>query len=152
VRVFNVFGEDWEYEHERPGRVFKDTPMRPRLGAEQLGASLYEVPPRTAFWPYHFHHGNEELLIVLAGTPTLREPVGERTLEPGDCVLFSRGPDGSHTLRNDSGEPARFVMFSTLIWPEIVTYPDSGKVGPRSEWTRLNFKEETAVDYWEGED
>ena len=153
MELFNVFdNEDWEYEYERPGRSFKDTPIGPRLGAELLGASLYEVAPGLGFWPYHFHHSNEELLIVLAGTPTLRAPDGERTLEPGDCVLFPRGPEGAHTLRNDSDEPARFLIFSTLLSPEIITYPDSGKIGARSEWTRGNFVEESAVDYWEGED
>ena len=151
VATFNVFADDWEYEFDRPGRSFRDTPIAPRLGAELLGASLYELPPGERLWPYHFHHGNEELLVVLAGTPTLREPGGERPLEPGDCVLFPRGPDGAHALRNETGEPARFLIFSTLLAPEIVTYPDSGKVGARSEWTRGNFLEQSSVDYWEGE-
>lgn len=152
MEVFNVFAEDWEYEFERPGRSFKDTPLADRLGEGLLGASLYEIAPREGFWPYHYHHANEELLVVLAGTPTLRVPEGERRLQPGDCVLFPCGPDGAHTLRNDSDEAARLLIFSTVISPEVVTYPDSGKVGARSEWMRLNFKEESAVDYWEGED
>lgn len=149
MESFNVSGDDWEFE--RPGRRFKDTPIGPRLGAELLGGSLYELEPGQRAWPYHWHHGNEELLVVLTGRPTLRGPDGERTLEPGESVLFPRGPEGANALRNDGDEPTRFLIFSTLISPEIVTYPDSGKIGARSPWARSNFPEESAVDYWEGE-
>lgn len=151
MRVFNVFGDDWETEVERPGGRFKDTPIGPRVGAERLGASLYELGPGERGWPYHWHHGNEELLIVLRGRPTLRSPDGERELEPGDCVLFPRGPEGAHTVRNDGDEPARFLVFSTLIAPEMVNYPDSGKLGARSRFGKGLFRDESTVDYWEGE-
>jgi uncharacterized cupin superfamily protein len=151
VETFNVFGDDWDTEVERPGGRFGDTPIGPRLGAELLGASLYELPPGGKGWPYHWHHGNEELLVVVAGTPTLRAPAGERALEPGDCVLFLRGPEGAHTLRNDTESPARFLVFSTRVSPEMVTYPDSGKLAAGSRFGRGIFREETAVDYWAGE-
>jgi uncharacterized cupin superfamily protein len=149
---FNVFGGDWEIEYTQGGRRFKDTPIGPKVGGELLGASLYELEPNDRFWPYHFHHANEELLVVLRGTPTLRGPAGERALEPGDCVHFPRGPEGGHTLSNTGEEPARFLIFSTLLSPEIVSYPDSGKIGARSQWTRINVREESGVDYWEGEE
>lgn len=35
------------------------------------------------------------MLVVVAGTPTLRAPEGERELATGDCVLFPDGPDGA---------------------------------------------------------
>ena len=85
MEVFNVFGDEWNDEAvERPGGdTFKDGWIGDRLGSELLGGSLYEVPPHSRAWPYHYHHGNEELLIVVAGTPTVRTPNGERVLEPG---------------------------------------------------------------------
>ena len=45
--------------------------------APQLGASLYELGPGNSN-VYHFHHGSEELLIVLRGRLTLRSQKGER--------------------------------------------------------------------------
>ena len=36
--------------------------------------------PRSPIWPYHYHHGVEEWLYVLAGAPVLREPAGERPM------------------------------------------------------------------------
>jgi uncharacterized cupin superfamily protein len=55
-----------------------------RLGARRIGASVYRAEPGVPIWPYHYHHGIEEWLYVVSGTPVLREPAGERTLEPGD--------------------------------------------------------------------
>ena len=150
--VYNVFGEEWNEEHERPdGGRFKDAWIGACLGSELLGGSMYEVPPNGRAWPYHYHHGNEELLIVIAGRPTVRTPEGERVLEPGDCVLFPRGPDGAHNFRNESDEPARVLMMSTVFWPEVVNYPDSGKVSAGSKFWRGRFFEETTVEYWERE-
>ena len=125
--------------------------VRPRLEARRIGASVYQAEAGVPIWPYHYHHGNEELLIVVAGTPTVRTPDGERVLEPGDCLLFPRGPDGGHTFWNDSDEPTRVLMMSTRFWPEIVNYPDSGKLGASSPFGRGRYLVGTEVEYWEGE-
>lgn len=153
MEIFNLYGDEWSDEAvERPGGTFKDAWIGARLGSELLGGSMYELPPHGKGWPYHYHHGNEELLIVVAGTPTVRTPDGERVLEPGDVVLFPRGPDGAHTFRNDSDEPIRVLMMSTTFWPEVVNYPDSKKVSAGSNFWRGRFLEETTVEYWEREE
>jgi uncharacterized cupin superfamily protein len=72
---------------------------------------------------------------VIAGTPTLRTPEGERVLAPWDIAWFHRGPAGAHGLRNDTGEPARVVFFSTVSDPEVAVYPDSGRVGVIAGYT-----------------
>jgi uncharacterized cupin superfamily protein len=72
-----------------------------------LGASVYELGPGN-FAVYHYHHGAEELLVVLRGRPTLRTPDGERVLAEGEAVHFPTGPDGAHAVRNDTDEPVRF--------------------------------------------
>lgn len=117
-----------------------------------LGASVYELAPGEKSFPYHFHNANEELLVVLDGEPTLRSPEGERTLSAGDTVFFQRGPAGAHQFRNDGERPARVLMASTLVAPEVVDYPDSGKAGVGGGTTeRAIFRRADAVDYWEGE-
>jgi uncharacterized cupin superfamily protein len=78
--------------------------------------------------PLHIHHAMEELVIVIAGTPTLRTLDGEHELAPGDVVAFPRGRRGAHTLENRSDAPARYVMLSTRGVPEIVEYPELGTV------------------------
>jgi uncharacterized cupin superfamily protein len=62
-----------------------------RLGGELLDATLYECPPGNHVWPHHLHHANEEMLLVLEGTPTVRTPHGECPLERGEVV---RSPSG----------------------------------------------------------
>jgi uncharacterized cupin superfamily protein len=97
-----------------------------------LGASVYEFG-RGNFMIFHFHHGSEELLIVLRGTPTLRTFDGERVLEEGEVVHFPPGPSGAHELRNDTDEPVRFVVAGTRVSPEVVEYPDLNQATGQSK-------------------
>ena len=127
--MVNVFDDDWDSEQSQPGYTWKRMRLGRRLGGELLGASVYDLPPGERTWPYHLHHGNEELLLVLEGTPTLRSPDGERELSPGEAVLFRRGPAGAHQVRNASDRPTRVLIVSTMVAPEIGEYPDSGKFG-----------------------
>jgi uncharacterized cupin superfamily protein len=156
----NVFADDWDTEQSQPGYSWKRMRLGRRLGGELLGASVYELPPGQAAWPYHLHHANEELLLVLDGTPTLRTPQGERTLAPGDAALFLRGPDGAHQVINRSERSARILVVSTMIAPEIGEYPDSGKIGLfagaapggiATERSLEGFLRPEWVEYWEGE-
>ena len=72
---------------------------------------------------------------------TLRAPGGERQLGPWDTAWFVTGERGAHALRNDGGEPARFVMFSTLSDPEVTVYPDMDKVVAFAGWSRDDVPE-----------
>jgi uncharacterized cupin superfamily protein len=114
-----------------------------KIGGELIGCTLYEIEAGKQLWPYHFHWNNEEWLIVVAGTPTLRTPDGERELRAGDVVGFPEGEAGAHTLRG----PGRVAIFSTRRHGSV-TYPDSGKVGAGPPHDRLYFRREDAVDYW----
>jgi uncharacterized cupin superfamily protein len=127
----NVFDDEWGEQGEDwsgGGGVSK------RLvpgGGPFLGASVYELGPGN-FVVYHAHHGSDELVLVLRGRPTLRTPDGDAHLEPGDVVHFPPGPAGAHGMRNETDEPARFVMFGTRVSPEVVEYPDLRQVTAQS--------------------
>ncbi len=154
MKVFNLNGDQWDRAEERPGWRSKDAWVGSHIGAEILGGSMYELEAGDRLWPYHTHHANEEWLVVLRGRPTLRTPAGERELEEGDVVCFRRGKDGLHQVRNDSGKPIRVLMLSTRFEPDLVEYPDSGKVGARSlSGERLLMSRPGPVlDYWDGEE
>ena len=77
-----------------PGYRARMARFGPSIGAEQLGDSVYELDTGQSVCPYHYEYGIEEWLLVLAGTPTLRDPDGEHVLEPGDLVCFPEGPEG----------------------------------------------------------
>ena len=100
---------------------------RPPIGAEQIGASLYELGAGEQSFPYHFHHGIEEWLLVVYGTPTVRTPDGERVLRRGDVVCFPTGPAGAHQVRG----PGTVLILSAKRLARAVEYPDSGKLGAR---------------------
>ncbi len=105
----------------------------PRAGSGPLlGASLYELE-RGNFVIFHFHHGSEELLIVLRGRPTLRTLEGERQLDEGEVVHFATGRDGAHEIRNDTDETVRYVVAGIRVSPEIAEYPDLKQVTGQSK-------------------
>jgi uncharacterized cupin superfamily protein len=155
VPVFNLFGEqDWDETNDRPGYEHNAAVIGKRLGADLIGATLYEVPPGERTWPYHYELGCEEWLIAVSGRPTLRTAEGERELEPGDVAVFAEGPAGAHQVINRSDEPCRVVIFSSKSPLAIVHYPDSGKVGlwTQSDGYQGMLRNEPNLDYWEGED
>lgn len=127
---------------------------------EQLGCSRYELPPGNRAWPYHYHTGNEEAIYVLSGTGTLRLDGEEYGLESGDYVALPAGEESAHQVINPGDEPIEYLVFSTMDEPEVLGYPDSGKVGvmaggaPGGESERYlegYFPLESEVDYWDGE-
>ena len=97
-----------------------------RPGGATLAAALWELDPGASSGEYHFHHGSEEMVIVLRGRPSLRTPEGERELAEGETVHFARGPEGAHCLVNRSDAAARYVMLAAHPTPEVIEYPDSG--------------------------
>jgi uncharacterized cupin superfamily protein len=123
--VPNIWSDEWEHESAEEWAADRASRM-PR--GEKIGATLYELTPGGTSGLYHFHHGAEELLVVLRGRPTLREPGGERVLEEGDVVHFPVGPDGAHQLSNRTDEAVRYLMVSNRPSPEAVEYPDSGQL------------------------
>lgn len=127
-----------------------------QAGSERLGLSLWEVAPGEAAYPYHFHYAEEELVIVLQGRPSLRTSSGWRELAEGEVVAFLRGEAGGHQLVNRTNETVRFLALSTSGEPDIVSYPDSDKLGaferrPQGEGLRAMFRAGDAVDYYDGE-
>lgn len=148
----NLFGDQWEGGRDRPGWQWKHLPVGSKLGAEQIGASLYELAPGQTTFPYHWHQLEEEWLIVLDGEPTLRDPGGERKLVTGDCVVFRAGPEGAHSIRNDTDEPVRLLMLSCEAKAEICFYPDSGKVALFGKDLRKILDESAELDYFDREE
>jgi uncharacterized cupin superfamily protein len=156
----NLFDPHWDAAQDEPPFVWQRARIGRQAGSEKLGASLFEVLPGASTFPLHVHHANEELLIVLAGRPTLRTLEGERELAPGEVVACPPGRGGAHRLDNRADEPARILVVSTMLAPELNEYPDSGKAWahtyapgapPGAEAVELIARPEENLDYLEGE-
>jgi uncharacterized cupin superfamily protein len=152
----NINEPVFDEPREHPGFRALRARLSRQAGSERLGLSLWDLPPGQAAYPYHHHLGEEELIVVLAGRPSLRTPTGWRDLSEGEVVAFLRGEQGAHQLVNRTEESVRFLAFSTSGDPDIVVYPDSGKVGafqrlPDGGGLRAMFRSSDAVDYHDGE-
>jgi uncharacterized cupin superfamily protein len=134
----------------------------PLIGMQGLGCALHVVPAGKRAFPFHVHHANEELFYVLSGTGEYR--FGDKTypIKAGDLLAAPPGgPELAHQISNTGKEEMRYLGISTMIAPEVVEYPDSGKflVGsrpdpsgdPRKAGLRYIGRRDTTLDYWDGE-
>jgi uncharacterized cupin superfamily protein len=136
-------------------------PIGGRIGARLLGYNITVVPPGKRAVPLHNHHANEEMFFILQGSGELR--VGEErwSIRQGDFIASPPGgPEVAHQIVNTGSEEMRYLAVSTMITPETVEYPDSGKVALLSRQTapdgssrivRHIGRPETSIDYWDGE-
>lgn len=156
MQRINIASPQFEYDDEDPEGFRGGLARLGKLlggSAKESGISVYELPPGQAVCPYHYECGEEEWLLVLEGTPTLRHPDGSERLEPWDVVFFPKGPEGAHGIRNETEETARVLMFSTVVVPTATVYPDSDKVGiwTGDPETDVLVRRESGVDYFDGE-
>lgn len=154
MKRINIASPEFEYVDEDP-EGFRSGMARlgKALGAERTGVSVYEVPPGQSVCPYHYEIGEEEWLLVLEGTPTLRHSDGNDRLEPWDVVLFPRGPEGARGIGNETEETVRVLMFSDVVLPTATVYPDTDKLGiwTGDPDTDLLVRRESGVEYFDGE-
>ncbi len=154
MRRVNLFDAEVGFDDDDPpGYHAGYFRIGPAVGASMLGASLYELAAGESICPYHYEYSNEEWLLVVSGTPTLRHPEGEDELRAGDVVGFPVGPEGAHKVTNRGSEPSRVVIFSTRHEPSVAVYPDSDKIGvwPGDPRDNVLVRRESSVDYWDRE-
>ena len=136
-------------------------PVGAHLDAQMIGFNVTIVPPGKRAFPYHAHRGNEEMFFILEGEGSIRIDGETHTIRKGDFISLPPGKDSAHQIVNDSKAPLRYLAVSTLISPEVVEYPDSGKLGvivgkgggrpPAPDHIRHITRVADVVDYWEGE-
>ena len=118
-----------------------------RSASNALGASVWELQPGASQFVYHFHHGSEELLVVLRGRPTVRMHDGEHPLSEGDVVPFPAGPEGGHQVCNDGDEVARVLLVSAHANPDVAEYPETGKVATIVDGKHTYHRASDAVEH-----
>jgi uncharacterized cupin superfamily protein len=138
-------------------------PIATKIGAQKLGYNLTILPPGKRAFPRHSHRVNEEMFFIVDGVGEVQ--IGDKVypVRRGDVVACPPGgPETAHQLRNTSADTElKFLAISTRLSPEIAEYPDSGKFGLYAELPpgadgkprlmRFLAREETSLDYWDGE-
>jgi uncharacterized cupin superfamily protein len=134
-----------------------------RLGAKMLGYSLVETEPGCRASPLHNHRCNEEMFLILDGEGILRIGSERHPVRTGDIIACPPGgPETAHQIENTSDRPLRYLAISTMVEPDVIDYPDSGKFlvkghlpvgdGTRNESFRFIGRRETSLGYWDGEE
>ena len=136
-------------------------PVGAALDSQKLGFNVTILPPGKKAFPYHAHRGNEEMFFILEGEGSVRIDGETHTIRKGDFISLPPGRDSAHQIINDSTAPLRYLAVSTLESPEVIEYPDTGKIGatvgkgggrpPAPDSIRHFSRVSDAVDYWEGE-
>jgi uncharacterized cupin superfamily protein len=121
------------------------------LAARDLGLSVDIVPPGKRACPYHLHHSEEEMFIVLEGSGTLRVAGEHLPITRGDIIVIPAGREYPHHILNDSAAPLKYLSISTRRKPEVCEYPDSGKVNAFADGRILIQRKADSLDYWDGE-
>jgi uncharacterized cupin superfamily protein len=121
--------------------------------ALRLGAGIDVLAPGMRCCPYHLHHAQEEMFIVLEGEGTLRVAGELVPIRAGDVIHMPTGPEYPHQIINSSDAPLKYLSISTQERPEVCEYPDSGKLSASTApgSSRLRQRAEANLDYWDGE-
>lgn len=153
---------DVELEVQQHGAAFQAQlgAISRKLGAKKLGYRLVVVPPGKKAWPYHAHHANEEMFLILEGEGTLRYAGATYPIRAGDVMAIPSGPDTAHQIINTSKSDLRYLAVSTMVEPDVMEYPDSSKIvvfagsapgGDKAKRTLSLVTQNSTVDYWDNE-
>ena len=116
LKVFNLFGNEWDLLGEREGYRIRDAHVGARLGAELIGGRRLRGRSRredVALPPPPRERGVADRPALACST--LRSPDGEQELVEGDTVrLPARSLTGAHQVLNRSDAPVRVLILSTL--------------------------------------
>ena len=99
------------------------------IGAKRLGYNLTVVPPGKVQCPFHNHHGEEEMFLILDGEGELRFGDKGYPIRKHDVIACPPGgPEVAHQILNTGTTTLRYLALSTLVDVEACEYPDSRKV------------------------
>jgi len=127
------------------------------IGARQLGYNLTILPPGKAQCPFHCHHGEEEMFLILEGEGELRFGDQRYPIRRYDVIACpTGGAEVAHQIVNTGTTTMRYLALSTLVALDVCEYPDSRKVSVMAlqgsaNGLRKMFRAETAVDYYDRE-
>ena len=128
-----------------------------RIGAEKLGYNLTELPPGKAQCPFHNHHGEEEMFLILEGEGQLRFGNERHSIRKHDVIACpTGGANVAHQIINTGTTTMRYLALSNVVEIETCEYPDSNKImigagGRGTPRLRRMFRSENVVEYYDRE-
>ena len=97
--------------------------VAPAAGLVDFGLSHVRLEPGGISSQRHWHEGEDEVVIMLAGEAVLIEDDGETLMRPGDIAAFPKGVANGHHLVNRSDRECLFVAIGKVATTDC-HYPD----------------------------
>lgn len=118
-------------------------------GSQHVGVLIEELAPGKQACPNHYHYLEEEQLMMLEGTATLRLGDDTYILAAGSYVVFPAGQKAGHSIYNHSAAPCRYLVIGERNPHDVIVYPDSNRVSV--SLTDEGYDKSATMEYWEGE-
>jgi uncharacterized cupin superfamily protein len=118
----NATGYPPVYAGEVQGRWYRR--LAPAAGLEDFGASHVTLQPGAWSSQRHWHEGEDELVVMIAGQAVLVDDAGETPMRAGDVAAFPKNDGNGHCLQNRSTEPCVYLAIgrpaaSACHYPDI---------------------------------
>jgi uncharacterized cupin superfamily protein len=106
----NATGYPAPFDRAVAGRMWRR--LAPAGGLTRFGASHVVLKPGAWSSQRHWHCGEDELLVMVAGEAVLVEDEGRTVLRAGDVAAWAAGVENGHHLINESEADCVFVVVS----------------------------------------
>jgi uncharacterized cupin superfamily protein len=103
----NATGYPPAYADRVAGRWYRR--LGPPGGLAEYGVSQVTLKPGAWSSQRHWHDGEDEFVVMIAGEAVLVDDDGEHTMRPGDCAAFPKGDGNAHVLQNRGDADCVFV-------------------------------------------
>ncbi len=117
----NATGYPPAYADVVQGRWYRR--LAPAAGLTDFGASHVVLQPGAWSAQRHWHEGEDELVVMLAGEAVLVDDNGETPMRAGDIAAFPKHDGNGHVLQNRSDAPCVYVAIGRVAASDC-HYPD----------------------------
>lgn len=130
----NATGYPPQYADAVQGRWYRR--LGEAAGLADFGVSHVVLQPGAWSSQRHWHAGEDEVVVMLAGEAVLVDDSGETTLQAGDVAAFPKNDGNGHVLQNRSDRACVFVAVGRLSatdchYPDIDMHLFAGAGGQR---------------------
>jgi uncharacterized cupin superfamily protein len=136
----NATGYPPEHAPQVQGRWYRR--LAPATGIADFGASHVVLKPGAWSSQRHWHEGEDELVVMVAGAAVLVDDQGRHPMRQGDIAAFPKNDGNGHVLINESTEDCVFVAIgrpsaTDCHYPEIDMHLFDGQGFKRKDGSAL---------------
>ena len=97
--------------------------VAPAAGITDFGISHVVLKPGAWSAQRHWHEGEDEFVVLIAGAAVLVDDHGRTPMRAGDCAAFPKGDGNGHMLVNESDADCVYVAIGRPAASDC-HYPD----------------------------